>query len=35
MKELINTLEALANSAVMAMLVICVGIVLYIKVRHK
>ncbi len=35
MKEVLNTIEALANSAAIAMLVICAGIVVYIKWRHK
>lgn len=35
MKEVLNTIEALTNSAAIAMLVICAGIVVYIKWRHK
>lgn len=35
MREVLSTTEALANSAVIAMLVIFVGIVTYIKWRHK
>ena len=35
MKELVDSLEALANAAVLAMLIICVGVVIYIKVRGK